>query len=149
MEYEVNFPQPEFVTTEFSHEKHRGIARVNIALANLDHKFLFTWQLSLLLELKTTQDDGQPTSEDQKEISRYEKWLDEQLNPDDDRPNALFLSRVTWNKTVELVWRIHNPEEANEILQDIIEEKDYPFPFDYQIDPDEDWELADWHLKKR
>jgi hypothetical protein len=64
-----------------------------------------------------------------------------------EKPNALFLARITWNKCRELVYRVYDPKPANQYLADMIKEKTYPRAFDYRIDHDPEWKMAEWHLK--
>ncbi|WP_166638141.1 hypothetical protein [Flavobacterium chryseum] len=45
------------------------------------------------------------------------------------------------------VFIVYDAEIVNEFLKKIINEKKYPFEFDYRIDNDEKWKLADWHLQ--
>ncbi|MEM6297462.1 MAG: DUF695 domain-containing protein [Bacteroidota bacterium] len=149
MEYRIKIPEPQYTVIRFIQDGHKGVASFNIALRDLSHKLVFGWHLSIMVHIDNVKtDNGMPSQADNAEIEKYEDWLDEKLNPDQVKPNALFLSRVTWNSTIELIWRIHNPEEVNDFLQEVLQERNYPFPFDYRIDPDGDWELADWHLKK-
>lgn len=42
---------------------------------------------------------------------------------------------------------VHNPEIADQQLQYIIENSHHPRPFDYKMEPDIEWEQAQWYLK--
>jgi hypothetical protein len=57
--------------------------------------------------------------------------------------NALFLARVTHD---ELIWRIHEPEAANAIVQKILRTKDHPRAIDYRMEEDPQWQKASWFL---
>jgi len=65
---------------------------------------------------------------------------------DPDKPNALFLARITWNKTRELIYRVYEPEPCHQYLTRMINEKTSPRAFDYRIDNDPEGKLAEWHL---
>lgn len=67
------------------------------------------------------------------------------------KPNAVFLARVTWNATRELIWRVFDPELANHYLQSLINEVPTvrPRPFEYRIEHDPEWRLTEWHLAER
>jgi len=65
---------------------------------------------------------------------------------DKDKPNALFLGRVTWNATRQLMWRVYEPEMVNQELQKIIEKNEHPREFDYRIEEDSEWAFAKWYL---
>jgi hypothetical protein len=58
----------------------------------------------------------------------------------------LFLGQITWNETRELIWRVFDPEITNTFLQDLIKSKTHFRPFDYRIEQDKAWKLAEWHL---
>ena len=90
--------------------------------------------------------NGMPTQTEFDLVDRFESRLSNIFNVDDNKPNALYLARVTWNKTIELIWRIYEPEDVNKDLSMIIANKEFNRSFDYRIDMDKDWELAEWHL---
>lgn len=84
-----------------------------------------------------------PSRSEVEVIDNYGDYLDNEIKgPDKEKPNALFLARITWNKTRELIWRVYNPEISNSFLQEIITANSSPRQFDYRIDPDDNWELA-------
>ena len=58
----------------------------------------------------------------------------------------MFLARVTHDGHRELIWRVRNPESANDIVQGILRAKDYPREFDYRMEEDPEWEKASWYL---
>ena len=58
----------------------------------------------------------------------------------------MLLARITWNESREIVYRVYNPEPINDYLANLIETKSYARPFDYRIDHDPKWKLAQWHL---
>ena len=47
-----------------------------------------------------------------------------------------------------IVFRWHL-ELVHKYLQQIISDNSSPRQFDYRIDPDDEWKLAEWHLKDR
>ena len=149
MEYKVVIPNDFFTVFKFMQEDRLGVAAINTALRELEYKVVFGWHLSIMLHFDKVRKNGLPNETSHKKVEKFESQLSKWLNPILKKPNALFLGRVTWNKTAELIWRVHNPEETNKVIQNTLQEKLYPFPFDYRIDPDTDWNLAEWHLKER
>jgi len=149
MEYKVVIPDEFFSVFKFIQEDNLGVAAINTALRGFENKVVFGWHLSVMLHFDNVRKNGLPNENDHKKVEDFENSLGNLLNPDSEKPNAVFLGRITWNRTAELIWRVHNPEEANNIVQKILKEKLYPFPFDYRMDPDPDWTLAEWHLKVR
>ncbi len=91
-----------------------------------------------------------PSREEVEILDQFGDFLDDKIKgTDKEKPNGLFLARITWNETRELIWRIFDPEITNDFLTELIEQEDHPRNFDYRIDEDENWTLTEWHLKKR
>lgn len=148
MEYKVFIPEEEYSVGEFVQDNLPGIAAVNISLCNFEPKVVFSWHLSILIQLEDLIENGMPSESEVMLIDDFEDKLDEILKgPSSKKVNALFFARITWNKTMELIWRVYDPEVANPELQKIIEHKAHPRLFDYRIDHDPEWKLTEWHLK--
>ena len=147
-EYKVIIPDEYFQVLEFIQEEMPGIAVINSNLKNFEPKEVFSWHCSIMIHFENLIDNGMPSLEDKNLVEEFEDWLDIEIKGESKKkPNALFLGRITWNGTRELIWRIFNPEITNELLQGIIENNDNNIlPFDYRIDPDKHWKLAKWHL---
>jgi hypothetical protein len=146
MELKVKIPEEEFIVIKFEQDEHVGIASINIGLKEFGQKIVFAWHLSIMIQLDEMLNNGMPTQTEFDLVDRFESRLSNIFNVDDNKPNALYLARVTWNKTIELIWRIYEPEDVNKDLSMIIANKEFNRSFDYRIDMDKDWELAEWHL---
>lgn len=147
-EFRVIIPEEEYQIIEFKQKGFLGIGVINLSLVKFEPKEVFSWHCSIMIDFENFIENGMPTNEDVLKVEKFEDYLDENIKGENkEKPNALFLGRITWNKTRELIWRVFDPELTNEFLNKIIEEKNYPFQFDYRIDDDEEWKLADWHLK--
>jgi hypothetical protein len=126
-----------------------GIAFVNTALRDFEGKEVFSWHLSVMIQFKDLIENGMPSKKERKVVEKFEDKLNKLIKgKDKKKPNALFLSRITWKSTRELIWRVFDPEVADKVLKMIIEKKRYPRPFDYRMEDDDDWKLAEWHLKE-
>ena len=128
------------------------IIGLNRALYKFKYKKIFPWNLSLTVFFKECNDIGFPSDEEIKAFSTMEDYLCERIETYyDEKPNALFLARVTWNKTREYIYRIYNPEIVNNNLQEIINTKKSSRDFVFKIEHDKNWELNEWYydLKKR
>jgi len=146
-ELKVNIPEEYFQTIEFKQEELFGIAIINKSLVNFEPKEVFSWHCSIMVHFEDLIDNGMPSVSDRAKVEKFEEWLDEEIKGQAEiKPNALFLGRITWNKTRELIWRVYESEKVNKLLKDLIDNNDYNLPFDYRIDPDKKWELAKWHL---
>ncbi len=147
-EFRVLIPDEDCQLVEFTQDDLPGVMVVNQALADFEPKEVFSWHLSVMLNFEDLIENGMPSQEEREIIDPYGDYLDEHFRGQNlDKPNALFLARITWNKTRELIYRIYDPEPVNDFLTKEIEKKQYPRQFDYRIDPDENWKLASWHLK--
>jgi len=145
--FKVFIPDEDYHILNFIQEKLPGIAVINAALKSFEPKQVFGWHLSIMLDLKDLIENGMPSRTEDALVYEYGMLLDDHIKgPNKQKPNALFLARITWNKTRELIWRVFDPEIANTYLQQIISENSSPRPFDFRIDPDDDWLLAKWHL---
>lgn len=149
-EYRVIIPDEYYQILKFKQEKLPGIAVVNKNLVKFEPKEVFSWHCSVMITCNELIENGMPSKSEVKILDGFGDFLDDKIKgPDKERPNGLFLARITWNKTRELIWRIFDPEITNNFLMELIEQNEYPREFDYRIDDDVEWKLAEWHLKKR
>ena len=122
-------------------------AAVNTSLATLpkDQRSLFSWQLALILELNSEDEKGLTLDQESKEIEPFCQQLESDLRTDG---NAVPLARITWRKTRELLFRVYNPVQADELIKSLIASESHPRPFSYTIDPDENWEMTADYLSQ-
>jgi hypothetical protein len=146
-EYRVVIPQEDCALIEFVQDGNPGVMTVNGALKDFEPKIVFSWHLSVMLNFKNLIDNGMPSKAEREVVDPYGDQLDAAFKgADPEKPNALFLARITWNKTKELIYRVCEPKPIHNYLQAVIKEKSWPRTFDYRIDPDPKWKLAEWHL---
>ena len=146
-QFRVIIPEEHYSIIEFIQEDLPGVGVVNSALKTFEPKEVFGWHLSVMIDLEDLIDSGMPSQKEREVIDPFEDELDALLKGANlEKPNAMFLARITWNKTRELIWRVYDAEAANSIVQNIISNNSSPRPFDYRIDPDNEWQLAHWHL---
>jgi hypothetical protein len=146
-EYRVVIPEERYRIVQFRQEDMPGIAVVNEALSPFEPKAVFAWHLSIMLQFEDLILNGMPSRSERKVVDAWGDVLDAVVKGDDpDKPNALFLARITWNGTRELIYRVYEPEAANQYLVNVIDSKSYSRNFDYRMEHDPGWELAKWHL---
>ena len=146
-DFKVIIPDEFYSLLNFKQDDLPGVAVVNTALKEFEPKIVFAWHLSIMIDLEDLIDNGMPSKSEVEVIDNYGDYLDNEIKgKNKEKPNALFLARITWNKTRELIWRVYDPEISNIFLQEIIAANSSPRQFDYRIDPDDNWELAKWHL---
>ncbi|MDR0322169.1 MAG: DUF695 domain-containing protein [Treponema sp.] len=148
-ELKVVIPKEEYSIFEFSRENLPAIMVMNNSLSDFKPKDAFPWHLSIIIQFDTLIDNGMPAQSETDLSIPFEENIDVQLKgTDENKPNALFLARKTWNGIRELIYRVHDPEMANNVLQNIIENKTYSKEFEYNMELDKKWELNKWHLEQ-
>jgi Family of unknown function (DUF695) len=148
-EFKVLIPDEYYSILNFRQEELPGVAVVNTALRSFEPKEVFAWHLSIMLQCEELIDNGMPSKTEVKIIDELGDFLDDKIKGENkERPNALFLARITWNTTRELIWRVNDPEISDKFLKDFIKNTSAIREFDYRIDNDEHWKLTEWHLKE-
>jgi hypothetical protein len=147
-EVRVIIPEERIKVIQFIQDETRGFAEVNHGLKDLQSKIVFAWHLSIMIDLQDVNDFKLPEESEKIVLSDFELFLsDLVLGSDPNRPNGIFLARIDWNSTRELIWRVYEANAVNQSLQQIIGTGIPPRPFDYRIDNDPTWKLAEWHLQ--
>jgi len=111
---------------------NKGFALINESLLNFTHKDIFAWNLIMTL----SNINPMILAQDNSLIENYRKIVEKKFNPID-KPNALFLAQVCVNNECDLIWRVHDPNIVDLVLQEEINSK--TFEFGYIMTPDEDW----------
>lgn len=143
----VKIPEEKFSVVEsFANEKP-AIIVVNTSLAKFKHKKLYGWTCSLVIQYKDTAMNGMPTTEESEFVYNYIEELGKVIKGDTNQPNAVFLARITWNGTCEVIWQVKDPKKVHEYLGGIIINKTYPREMDYRIEYDKKWEKVSIYNK--
>ncbi|BBM00678.1 DUF695 domain-containing protein [Microbulbifer sp. GL-2] len=142
-EVRVVLPEESYTLIEYKQDDLPCIAAVNSGLLGFEHKDVFRWHLSVIIDFEELIDNGMPSEEERAIVDPFCDQLDQEIKAGG---NALFLVRETWNKTRRLVWMVYDPEIAHQHLQYIIEHHRHPRPFDYRMEEDTDWEQPEWYL---
>ena len=149
-EFRVLIPDEHYQILNFKTNGLPGVAVVNKSLAEFEPKEVFAWHCSVMLKCEMLIENGMPSEKEVEILDEFGDFLNDKLTGDNkEKPNALFLARITWNETRELIWRVFDPKITDDFLTDLIKREDHPRNFDYSIDEDEDWKLTEWHLKIR
>ena len=144
----VDFPKEEFAVVHLVDDGKPVIIVQNTSLRRFKAKDVFGWSCSLIMSYKETIENGLPTSEESELVYNYLEDLSKQIVGDTSYPNALYLARITWNGTCEVIWQINNPEPVDMLLKGIIESKSYPRDFDYKMEYDAKWKNVSLYTKK-
>ena len=141
-EVKVELPEDEYVLLEWKEKDLPCIAMVNIGIRGFEPKEIFCWHLSVIIDFDELIENGMPSIEEREVVEPFCDKLEKEICAGG---NALFLARETWNGTRQLVWRVYDPEIANDHLQFIIKQNLYPRQFDFHMEEDFDWEKAQWY----
>ena len=144
----VLIPDDEFAVVNSSIDGTPAVIVVNTSLRKFKAKDVFGWSLSLVMKYNDLADNGMPTHEESNLVYDYLEGLSKEIIGDSVHPNALYLARVTWNGTCEVIWQVNNPKPVHEFLQRIIEDKSYPREFDYKMEYDAKWKNVSWFTQK-
>ena len=136
----VKIPKEKFAVVESSADDKPAIIVVNTSLRKFKHKELYGWTCSLVIQFKETSMNGMPTIDESNLVYDYTEKLDKAIKGDSTQPNAVYLARITWNGTCEVIWQVKDPKVVHEYLGCIIKNKTYPRELDYKIEFDEKWE---------
>lgn len=144
----VWFPKESYCTVE-SHTKegHPVMTVIQESLKKFEFKNIFAWNLSIIFDLNDVGDNGMPSGDEIGIIQDYCDNLEKLFNDNPEKPNALFLFRETYDGTCEVVWRVYDADKVDTILKKVIEEKNHPREFDYEMEYDEEWKLVEWYLQ--
>lgn len=142
-EVRIVLPEESYTLIEYKENDLPCVAAVNSALVGFDHKEIFRWHLSVIIDFEEIIDNGMPSEEEREIVDPFCDKLDEEIKAGG---NALFLVRETWNKTRRLVWMVYDAEIAHQHLQYIIEHHKHPRPFDYRMEEDVEWKQPEWYF---
>ncbi len=139
----VFIPKDAFVIAQGESKGLPDIWIVNRALTELQPKAAFAWHLSIIVDCRGTFDNGMPTKDEMEVMRGLDDAFDTNLTKDH---NAVILARITWNRTRQHLYRVHDPEIANAYLQSVIKAEKPVREFDYRMESDPNWALAEQYL---
>ena len=88
-DYKVIIPDEHYEIVEFIQENFPGVAVINSALKEFQPKEVFSWHLSLMVNLNDIVENGMPSKKEQSIIDEYGDMLDNDIKgPDKEKPNG-------------------------------------------------------------
>lgn len=138
-EYTVTLPRPRSVVLAFRQDGLPGVATVNAALQAIEHRLVFRWHLSVLVEAEGLSPHALPGAYEQAAILDVQAQMATLVEADG---NALWLARVVHNGAWELLWRVHDARLAQSQLNALIDSQAHLRPFSYKLQDDQGWTLA-------
>ena len=145
MTYRITLPEEDFILLEYKYENLPCICLLNKPLGSFEPRDIFVWHLSLIIDFDETIENGMPSKKERVVVDAFCERLNSIIKSNG---NAIFLLRETWNDTRRLVWRVYDAEIANDQIQKIIKNQDFPRDFDYNMKQDLEWAQVDWYFKQ-
>lgn len=137
-------PEPYYTLINTSKGKDPAVVVVNSALRAFEDREAFPWHLKLNIDCKLLGANGMPTTQEVEILQRLEDDISGVLQVGQ---NVLFLARITCRGERDLLYRVHDPETANVALQQLVAEPSQLREWDYRMEQDADWELAQPELQ--
>lgn len=135
--------KPYYTLINTSKGSDPAVVVVNTALRTFHARGSFPWHLTITIDCKFLGLKGMPTTEEVKALNR----LEDELSPSiEDKQNAVFLARVTCRGRRELIYRVHDPEKASNLLEGLISAPTQLREWEYQMEQDPGWDLAQKEL---
>ncbi|MES2276941.1 MAG: DUF695 domain-containing protein [Bacteroidota bacterium] len=126
-EVRVFIPEEIHTILKFRQEEMPGVAVINTGLRNFGQKTVFPWHLSLMIDFEDVIENGMPSQKERDIVDPFGDYLNDLFKGANvEKPNALFLGRITWNATKELIWRVYDPQLVEKELKRIIKGNSSP-----------------------
>lgn len=132
-------PVPSYSLIETSIGSDPAIVVINSALRTFRGRNAFPWHLRIGINCKLQGLNGMPTNEEIDTLVRLEEMIALAIEAD---RNTIFLARITARGERALLFRVHDPEVADQILKRLTALPDSLREWEYQMEYDVDWILA-------
>ncbi|MBK0011262.1 DUF695 domain-containing protein [Stenotrophomonas sp. S41] len=132
-------PAPFYALINTTLGEDPAVVVVNTALRSFAGREAFPWHLRIGIACRELGDNGMPTPEELEVVTRLEGQLESSVEADG---NAVFLARITARGERVLLYRVHDPEEANDRLQELLAAPAQLREWEFQMEYDLDWALA-------
>jgi hypothetical protein len=139
----IEYPEPIYSLFDTSRDDLPAVVVVNAALREFEHRDVFPWHLSVVVEALELANRGMPTRDEYLLLDSVGDLIDNTVL---ETRNAIFLARVTWNGRRQLLYRVNNPEVAAQALQDLISIGGQKREWEFRMEGDAEWALATPYL---
>ncbi|MBD8643774.1 DUF695 domain-containing protein [Stenotrophomonas sp. CFBP 13724] len=132
-------PKPHYTLINTSKGDDPAVVVVNSSLRNFQERASYAWNLNITIDCEHTATSGMPTAEESEILIKLEEIITKSLQLSE---NAAFLARTTCRGMRTLIFRVRAPEIANDALQMLISEDPQLREWEYIIELDPEWTLA-------
>ena len=137
-------PEAYYTLINTSKDNDPAVVVVNSALRLFKEREVFPWHLKVSIDCKFIGANGMPTADEVKALEILEDEISDVLQTGG---NAIFLARTTWRGTRDLLYRVREPDAANAALQKLITEGSQLREWEYLMEKDAEWKLAQPELQ--
>ncbi|WMJ70443.1 DUF695 domain-containing protein [Stenotrophomonas sp. 24(2023)] len=116
-----------------------AVVLVNTALRSVAGRDAFPWHLRICIACRGLGDNGMPTPEELEVVTRLEGQIQSSVGADG---NGVFLARITARGERVLLYRVDDPEQANDHLQQLLVAPVQLREWEFQMEYDREWTLA-------
>jgi hypothetical protein len=146
----VRIPKPDFTLFNARRDELPEVIVVNGALKDFEQKEVFPWYLRISIDAKELIENGMPAPEENELLFEIGDEIERVVlggRTKNNGENALFIARGTWNGLRELRYQIHDPEIANDSLQSLLQSRDWPRPWEFEMKCQPDWKNAGYAFR--
>ena len=132
-------PKSYYTLIETSRGPDPAIVVVNSSLRTFAGRNRFLWHLRIEISCRLIGQNVMPAAEESETLYVIEKKMETRLARNN---NAIFVSRVTCRGSRELSFRVHNPQLANDSLQELLDAPTQSRDWNYRMERDPEWVLS-------
>ena len=120
-------------------DQNGGLIFIMANFGYKDYKFKsdYPWFLWIEIMTKDKNANGHPTDDEAEVLNKVEDLIDAELKK---ACTAHYIGRTTLNGSRELLYYLDDPENANPVLQRLVNDPTPIREFEYTIEEDRDWE---------
>ncbi|NHQ85571.1 DUF695 domain-containing protein [Iodobacter sp. HSC-16F04] len=141
----IEVPEPHYTLFNATRSGQPEVIVVNDALLSFPLAEIFPWHLVVTLEVADTVENGMPSSTESAILFQIGDEIESTVltsRTEHGSQNALFLARSTWNVQRELLFQVHDPETANQALQQLLGCRKWEREWSYRMANDASREAA-------
>lgn len=122
-EIHLHIPARELALMKGVQDDRPALWVVNATLPQFQHRDIFPWYLSLVIEARETDAEGMPTPEEWEKMDALGERLEQSLlatRTERGAENAVFLARFTWNGRRQQIYYADDAKPLDQTLQEAL-----------------------------
>ena len=135
----MQIPTPYYTLVNTSRDGDPAVVVLNAALRAFRQRGIFPWHLSIVISCQLLAERATHRAQENQSLYELEDEIARHLTLDE---NAIFLARVTCRSEREILFRVHDPEAAQDALGTLSGEPTSQRHWAYHMEHDPDWKLT-------